>query len=64
MTDGDTFFGLSTTERPAPDLAGLQVLLTAAADAVTRAVGNAVLAAETVTTAAGTYRAYRDVVAG
>jgi L-aminopeptidase/D-esterase-like protein len=64
MTDGDTFFGLSTTERPTPDLAGLQVLLTAAADAVTRAVGNAVLAAETVTTAAGTYRAYRDVVAG
>jgi L-aminopeptidase/D-esterase-like protein len=64
MTDGDTFFGLSTTERAAPDLAGLQALLTAAADAVTRAVGNAVLAAESVTTAAGTYRSYRDVVAG
>ncbi|NMO88936.1 P1 family peptidase [Actinomycetospora sp. TBRC 11914] len=64
MTDGDTFFALSTTERPAPDLAGLQALLTAGADAVTRAVGNAVLAAETVTTAAGTYRSYRDVVTG
>jgi L-aminopeptidase/D-esterase-like protein len=60
MTDGDTFFGLATTERPAPDLAGLTGLLTAGADAVTRAVGNAVLAAETV---AG-YRSYRDVVAG
>ncbi len=64
MTDGDTFFGLSTTERPAPDLAGLQSLLTAGADAVSRAVGNAVLAAETVTTAAGTYHSYRDVVGG
>ncbi|MCD2194199.1 P1 family peptidase [Actinomycetospora endophytica] len=64
MTDGDTFFGLSTTERPAPDLAGLQGLLTGAADAVTRAVGNAVLAAETVSVAGGTYRSYRDVVTG
>jgi L-aminopeptidase/D-esterase-like protein len=64
MTDGDTFFGLSTAERPAPDLTGLQALLTAGADAVIRAVGNAVLAAETVTTASGTYRSYRDVVAG
>ncbi len=64
MTDGDTFFGLSTTERPAPDLAGLQALLTAGADVVTRAVGNAVLAAETVSVAGGTYRSYRDVVAG
>lgn len=64
MTDGDTFFGLSTTARPAPDLAGLQALLTAGADAVTRAVANAVLAAETVTTQAGTYRSYRDVVTG
>lgn len=64
MTDGDTFFGLSTTGRPAPDLTGLQTLLTAGADTVTRAVGNAVLAAETVTTTAGTYRSYRDVAAG
>jgi L-aminopeptidase/D-esterase-like protein len=64
MTDGDTFFGLATTERPAPDFPGLQALLTAGADVVVRAVGNAVLAAETVTTAAGTYRSYRDVLAG
>ena len=62
MTDGDTFFGLATTERPAPDFPGLQAVLTAGADVVVRAVGNAVLAAETVTTAAGTYRSYRDVV--
>jgi L-aminopeptidase/D-esterase-like protein len=64
MTDGDTFFGLATTERGAPDFPGLQALLTAGADVVVRAVGNAVLAAESVTTAAGTYRSYRDVVAG
>jgi L-aminopeptidase/D-esterase-like protein len=60
MTDGDTFFGLATTERPAPDFPGLQALLTVGADVVVRAVGNAVLAAETV---AG-YRSYRDVVGG
>ncbi len=59
MTDGDTLFGLATTARPAPDLAGLQALLTAGADAVTRAVGNAVLAAESV----GGFRCYADVVA-
>jgi L-aminopeptidase/D-esterase-like protein len=64
MTDGDTFFGLATTERPAPDFPGLAALLTAGADVVTRAVGNAVLAAESVTTTAGTYRSYRDLVAG
>ena len=64
MTDGDTFFGLATSDRPAPDFPGLQALLTAGADVVVRAVGNAVLAAATVTTAAGTYRSYRDVVAG
>jgi L-aminopeptidase/D-esterase-like protein len=60
MTDGDTFFGLATTDRPAPDFPGLQAVLVAGADAVVRAVANAVLAAESV---AG-YRSYRDVVAG
>ncbi|MCD2191212.1 P1 family peptidase [Actinomycetospora soli] len=58
MTDGDTLFGLATTTRPAPDLAGLQTLLTAGADVVTRAVGNAVLAAAST----GGYRSYREVV--
>lgn len=60
MTDGDTLFGLAECERGAPDLAGLQALLTAAADVVTRAVGDAVLAAESI----GDLRSYRDVVAG
>ncbi|WP_018332330.1 P1 family peptidase [Actinomycetospora chiangmaiensis] len=58
MTDGDTLFGLATTAGPAPDLAGLQAILTAGADAVTRAVGNAVLAATSV----GGYRCYADLV--
>jgi L-aminopeptidase/D-esterase-like protein len=62
MTDGDTFFGLATTARPAPDLAGLQELLTVGADCVTRAVVHAVLAARSVDTPAGHWRAYRDLV--
>jgi L-aminopeptidase/D-esterase-like protein len=62
-TDGDTVFGLATGAHPAPDLPGLVALQAAAADVVSRAVVHAVLAAETVTTPAGTWRAYRDVVA-
>jgi L-aminopeptidase/D-esterase-like protein len=62
-TDGDTVFGLATGAHPALDLPGLVALQAAAADVVSRAVVHAVLAAETVTTPAGTWRAYRDVVA-
>jgi putative pantetheine hydrolase len=61
MVDGDTLFTLATAARPAPDDAALHELLTAAADCVTRAVVHAMLAAGTVTTPAGTWRAYRDV---
>ncbi|MFC5137813.1 P1 family peptidase [Actinomycetospora rhizophila] len=64
MTDGDTFFGLATSARPAPDLGAVQEILTAGADCVTRAVVHAVLAARTVETPAGHWRAYRDLVAG
>ncbi len=46
MFDGDTVFAASTTRRPAPDDLGFHLLLTAAADCVTRAIGHAVLAAE------------------
>ncbi len=45
MFDGDTFFGLSTTRRPPPDLAGFHAILTAAGDTATRAVAHAVVAA-------------------
>jgi putative pantetheine hydrolase len=61
MVDGDTLFTLATAVRPAPGDAALHDLLTAAADCVTRAVVHAMLAVGTVTTPAGTWRAYRDV---
>lgn len=61
MVDGDTLFALSTTARPEPDPEQLHDLLTAAADCVTRAVGRAILAAESVVTPAGEWRCYRDV---
>ena len=61
VVDGDVVFGLATGAGPAPDLAALLALHAAAADVVTRAVVHAVLAAETVTTPAGTWRSYRDV---
>jgi L-aminopeptidase/D-esterase-like protein len=61
-TDGDVVFGLSTAARPTPDLPGLVALHAAAADVVSRAIAHALLAAETVTTRAGTWRSYRDVV--
>ena len=60
IMDGDTVFGVSTAARPAPEPTGLFALHAAAADVVTRAVVHALLAAETVTTPAGTWRAFRD----
>ncbi|GAB47747.1 P1 family peptidase [Mobilicoccus pelagius] len=64
MLDGDTLFGLSTTRRPAPDLSVFHEILTAASLVVARAVVRAVLAAETTTTPAGTWRCYRDAFPG
>ncbi|GAA0925559.1 P1 family peptidase [Pseudonocardia zijingensis] len=61
-SDGDAIFGLSTAARPAPDLRGLVALHAAAADVVSRAIVHGVLAAESVTTPAGTWRGYGDVV--
>ncbi|HET7476033.1 MAG TPA: P1 family peptidase [Dermatophilaceae bacterium] len=61
MTDGDTLFALATCERPAPGLAEVDELLSAAADCVTRAVGHAILAARGVRTAAGDWPAYAEV---
>ncbi len=63
MFDGDTMFTMATGERPAVDAAGLNVLLHVAGDCVTRAIGHAVLSAETVATPAVTLRGYRDVFA-
>ncbi len=61
MFDGDTLFGVSTAARPAPDAFEFHHLLSAAADAVTRAVVRAVLSARTVSTPGGTWYGYLDL---
>ena len=58
MFDGDTLFTLATGARPAPDPYAFHGLLTVAARTVTRAIVRRVLAAEGVTTPAGTWRSY------
>ena len=60
MFDGDTAFALATCARPEPGPEQLHALLAAAADCTTRAVVHAVLAAESVTTPAGSWPSYRD----
>jgi putative pantetheine hydrolase len=60
MFDGDTLFTLSTCARPSPDQAAFFTLLEAAGDCVTRAIGHAVLAAQTVESGGRTWRSYRD----
>ncbi|MEO6880128.1 MAG: P1 family peptidase [Mycobacteriaceae bacterium] len=61
MFDGDTLFTVATGTRGAPDPVAFHALLDAAGDCVTRAIGHAMLSAETVQTPAGTWRSYRDV---
>jgi putative pantetheine hydrolase len=56
MFDGDTVFTLATGAGSVPDAAGFHSLLVEAADCVTRAVGRAVLAAES----ASGLRSYRE----
>lgn len=60
MFDGDTVFTLATGERAAPDALAFHSILEAAADCFTRAIGHALLAAETVEAAGITWRSYRD----
>ncbi len=48
LLDGDTLFALATGARPAPELEELYTLMDAAAGCVTRAIGHALLAAESV----------------
>lgn len=59
MFDGDTIFTLATCEREATDVLHFQELLAAAGDCVTRAVGRAVLAAEST----NGLRSFRDALA-
>jgi L-aminopeptidase/D-esterase-like protein len=60
VLDGDTIFTLATGGRPAPDLVGLHALMVAAGDCVTRAVGHAMLAAESVSATPHDLRSWRD----
>jgi L-aminopeptidase/D-esterase-like protein len=60
MFDGDTVFTLATGDRGAPDMWAFHGLLDAAGDCLTRAIGRAVLSAESVQTSAGRWRSYRD----
>ena len=60
LLDGDTLFTLATGERPAPELPELHALMVAAGECVTRAVGHAVLAAESVANGSVDLRSYRD----
>jgi len=60
MFDGDTVFTLATGDRSAPDPLAFHALLDAAGDCFTRAIGRAMLAAESVETPAGRWRSYRD----
>lgn len=64
MFDGDTIFGVSTGSEPPCDIAELHEILCAAADVTSRAVIRAIAAAETVSTAAGTWQSYADLVDG
>lgn len=60
MLDGDTVFTLATGDRDVPDLWAFQAVLEAAGDCFTRAIGRAMLAADSVQTPAGRWRSYRD----
>lgn len=60
MYDGDTLFAMATGGRDAPDPLGFQALLAAAGSCVTRAIGRALLAAETTHSPWGTMRSFRD----
>jgi L-aminopeptidase/D-esterase-like protein len=62
MFDGDTVFTLATGAGPAPDPYQFHALLDAAGDCMTRAVGRAMLAAESVSTPTGEIRSVRDAL--
>lgn len=62
MFDGDTVFTPATGDRSSPDPLAFHALLDAAGDRFTRAIGVAMLAAETVVTPAGWWRSYRDAI--
>lgn len=60
MFDGDTLFALATGTQEPPGHEGFHALLTASAHVVTRAIVRGVLSAESVNTAGGVWRSYRE----
>jgi len=60
MFDGDTVFTLATGDRGSPSPLVFHAMLDAAGDTFTRAIGKAMLEAESVRTPAGNWRSYRD----
>jgi L-aminopeptidase/D-esterase-like protein len=60
MFDGDTVFTLATGDRGASDPLAFHALLDAGGDCFTRAIGIAILAAQSVETPAGRWRSYRE----
>jgi len=62
MFDGDVVFAVSTGTADAPDILGFHEITVAADDAVTRSIVRALLAAQGVTTAAGSWPSYSDVI--
>jgi L-aminopeptidase/D-esterase-like protein len=60
MLDGDTIFTLATGARGEPGLECFQQILDVAGDCFTRAIGHALLAAETIETPAGRWVSYRE----
>lgn len=60
MFDGDTVFTLATGDRAAPDDFQFFTQMAEAADCLSRAVGHAMFAAETIQTRGGLWRSYRD----
>jgi L-aminopeptidase/D-esterase-like protein len=60
MFDGDTMFALATGAAEAADPMAFHAMLDAGGDCVTRAIGHAMLAAESVETPAGRWRCYQQ----
>lgn len=58
--DGDTVFAMATGDGPVSDDHGFFFQMSAAADCLSRAVGHAMLAAESIQTRAGLWRSHRD----
>jgi L-aminopeptidase/D-esterase-like protein len=60
LLDGDTLFTLAVGDGPPLDLPALHAVMIAASECVTRAVGHAMVAAESVDNGAVQLRSYRD----